>query len=84
MSKCSLVKYNPTGHLIAVVSGDAEAKEVVIFSTLFHKQLAVLRGHYTPVGVGMCGVYIKPDSCLSVCNSVVSTGCMGGSMALRM
>ncbi len=35
--KSSIAKYNPTGHLIAVAGGD-RCREIVIFSTLYHKQ----------------------------------------------
>ena len=48
MMKCSMVKYNPTGHLIAIVGGD-KCKDVVIFSTLYHKALAALHGHFTTI-----------------------------------
>lgn len=48
MLKCSMVKYNPTGHLIAVVGGERN-KDVIIFSALYHKQLAVLHGHFTSI-----------------------------------
>ncbi len=43
-----MVKYNPTGHLIAVVGGEG-GKEVIIFSTLKHRQAAILHGHFSPV-----------------------------------
>eukprot|EP00798_Chlamydomonas_sp_ICE-L_P008140 gene8140-1388_t len=57
MEKCSLVKYNPTGHLIALVGGGAwrgfsancNNNIVLIYSTLFKSQLAVLRGHATQI-----------------------------------
>ena len=48
MTKCCMVKYTPTGHLIAVVGGD-RCKDVVIFSTLSHKPLATLHGHFSPI-----------------------------------
>ncbi len=39
LSKSTLVKYNPTGHMIAVAAGDG-GKEIVIYNTLFHKQVS--------------------------------------------
>eukprot|EP00798_Chlamydomonas_sp_ICE-L_P002493 gene2493-5445_t len=51
-----MVKYNPTGHLIALVGGgvgfsdsDGNNKDIFIFATLSKRQLAVLKGHFTPV-----------------------------------
>lgn len=48
MTKASLVSYSPTGHLIAAVVGNG-VKDVAIFSTLHHAQLALLRGHFGAV-----------------------------------
>ncbi|GAX76809.1 hypothetical protein CEUSTIGMA_g4255.t1 [Chlamydomonas eustigma] len=48
LSRSTLVKYNPTGHMIAVTAGTG-GKDIAIFSTLFHKQIALLRGHFTSV-----------------------------------
>ncbi|KAG1670096.1 hypothetical protein FOA52_013672, partial [Chlamydomonas sp. UWO 241] len=45
LTKASLVRYNPTGHLIAAVAG----RDIAIFSTLHHRQLALLRAHFTAV-----------------------------------
>ncbi|GAX82923.1 hypothetical protein CEUSTIGMA_g10350.t1 [Chlamydomonas eustigma] len=48
MPRSSIVKYNPTGHMIALTAG-VGGKDIAIFSTLFHKQIALLRGHFTSI-----------------------------------
>jgi hypothetical protein len=35
-----MVKYNPTGHMIAITAGPG-GKDIAIFSTLFHKQVMI-------------------------------------------
>ncbi|GIL53035.1 hypothetical protein Vafri_8732, partial [Volvox africanus] len=48
LDHCSLVRYSPTGALIAAAGGPG-GRHVYIFSTLTKRQLAVLAGHYEAV-----------------------------------
>ncbi|PNG99052.1 hypothetical protein TSOC_015179, partial [Tetrabaena socialis] len=48
LDHCSLVRYSPTGALIAAAAGPG-GRHVYIFSTLTKRQLAVLAGHYEAV-----------------------------------